>query len=144
MTKKKKIKIRKRNCLRRSEYRNYIQSDRWAAKKREYWASKLIQHCYVCERSDLTLDLHHKTYKRLGYEKLQDLIPLCREHHEETHKLHRENIERRKKFIEENEQKGVKLKRHVYHKISIYGQAKQVRLKYLKRIKRQQKLDKQS
>jgi hypothetical protein len=31
--------------------------------------------------------LHHKTYKRLGCEKLTDLVALCRLHHELAHKL---------------------------------------------------------
>lgn len=31
-------------------------------------------------------DLHHRSYKRIGKERLHDLVPLCRPCHEETHK----------------------------------------------------------
>ncbi len=31
------------------------------------------------------LHLHHRTYKRLGRERLNDLVPLCKAHHEQAH-----------------------------------------------------------
>ena len=32
-------------------------------------------------------DLHHRTYDRLGHERFDDLIPLCRECHERVHRI---------------------------------------------------------
>jgi hypothetical protein len=32
-------------------------------------------------------DLHHRSYARLGAEAWKDLIPMCREHHNELHAL---------------------------------------------------------
>jgi hypothetical protein len=45
--------------------------------------STLRQQCAVCW--DPHVDLHHKTYRRLGEELLDDLVPLCRDHHDELH-----------------------------------------------------------
>jgi hypothetical protein len=66
-------------------YRAYIQSNAWRDVKRRYRASKLPQGCYIC--GSRPVDLHHKTYKRLGREHLTDLLPLCRTHHDATHTL---------------------------------------------------------
>lgn len=71
----------------RAEYRDYIRSPAWAEVRRRYWASKLPQACYCCDRTDVPLDLHHRTYKNLGNERLMDLIPLCRPCHEAAHTL---------------------------------------------------------
>jgi hypothetical protein len=65
--------------------REYYLSDHWRALRARYHRSKLPQKCIVC--FDPNVDLHHRTYKRLGDEKLTDLVPLCREHHADTHAL---------------------------------------------------------
>jgi hypothetical protein len=39
----------------------------------------------VCKEPNFDVELHHTTYDRLGCEKLTDLVPLCREHHELVH-----------------------------------------------------------
>jgi hypothetical protein len=64
-------------------YREYMRSDLWAGTKRRYYDSCLPQSCMVCQAPNF--DLHHKTYARLGEEKLTDLAPLCRLHHETLH-----------------------------------------------------------
>jgi hypothetical protein len=69
-------------------YRSYLRSDHWKELTDRYRASKLSQVCLVCW--DPNVDLHHKTYKRVGEEKLTDLIPLCRFHHDLAHKLEQE------------------------------------------------------
>jgi len=56
--------------------------------KTRYRRSKLRQTCRVC--ADPNVDLHHRTYIRLGDEKMTDLEPLCREHHEAVHDLEEE------------------------------------------------------
>jgi hypothetical protein len=64
-------------------YSEYLDSDHWKRVKEQYRALKLPQECLVCFSPNV--DLHHKTYKRLGAERTQDLIPLCRHHHDELH-----------------------------------------------------------
>jgi hypothetical protein len=66
-----------------AEYRAYIASDEWRDVKRRYRSSKLPQKCHVC--GSLPVDLHHKSYKRFGNERLNDLLPLCRACHEAAH-----------------------------------------------------------
>ena len=64
-------------------YRTYLLSDSWRATRERYRASKLPQGCWVCRVPNV--DLHHRTYARLGNEKVIDLVPLCREHHDQLH-----------------------------------------------------------
>lgn len=76
----------------RLEYRSYIRSPAWEEVKRRFYRSRLYRgRCEACLATDKPLDLHHKTYTRLGYERLSDLIPLCRECHEKTHEVHEAN-----------------------------------------------------
>lgn len=66
------------------QYREvYLRSPEWAATKARYRASKMPQTCVVCGES--RVDLHHRTYVRVGRERLADLVPLCRAHHREAH-----------------------------------------------------------
>lgn len=67
------------------DYRAYLRTPHWQDVRRRYWASKMPKRCAVCGRTDTPLDLHHRTYKRIGNERLSDLILLCRQCHEETH-----------------------------------------------------------
>lgn len=67
----------------KSEYRAYLASDHWRDVKRRYRASRLRQTCFC---GATRVDLHHRTYKRIGRERLGDLVPLCREHHAEVHR----------------------------------------------------------
>ena len=48
-----------------------------------YWKRGLPQTCVVCK--DPNVDLHHRTYARLGEELLTDIAPLCRLHHDQLH-----------------------------------------------------------
>lgn len=70
-------------CHDRIEYRDYILSPEWkaratAAKEAAGW------RCQVCNRPStaVTLDAHHRTYERLGYERPDDITVLCRDCHE--------------------------------------------------------------
>ena len=77
-------------------YYEYIRSNAWQRKRRQYFASKMWKTyptgraagkhvCYVCG-SDDRLDLHHRTYKRLGKERINvDLICVCRKCHDDIH-----------------------------------------------------------
>ncbi len=71
----------------RQRYEEYIASPAWGEKRRRYFASKLPQGCVVCGAD--RVQLHHRTYRRLGREKLQDLVPLCQPCHSAGHDLAR-------------------------------------------------------
>jgi 5-methylcytosine-specific restriction endonuclease McrA len=66
-------------------YRKYLKSAHWKRKKAEFKASE--RWTGKCERCESTkrLQIHHLTYERLGAERLEDLIALCRECHKKAH-----------------------------------------------------------
>lgn len=102
-------KIRKRETRTRSRtfYLTYIKSQAWEAKKAEFRASRYYRGCcYVCDSAN-QLDIHHDTYVSLGNEKLEDLLELCRQCHEELHQ---------------------RVKRRVYRKIT--GSAEKMRIEW--------------
>jgi len=76
-----------RRTVQPAGYAAYIRSPEWAAVRRRYWASKLPKVCYCCGVGGQPLDLHHRTYKNLGQERLMDLLPLCRRCHGAVHDL---------------------------------------------------------
>lgn len=68
-------------------YQKYLQSPHWADLRRRFFSSKLfIGKCWCCG-SNGPLQLHHRTYKRLGAERLTDLVTLCGDCHKVTHTL---------------------------------------------------------
>jgi len=68
-----------------TSYEDYIHSEHWKAFNQWYRQCKfLIQRCIACESR--TFELHHWTYVRVTQENLQDVIPLCRQHHQELHR----------------------------------------------------------
>lgn len=70
------------------EYRLYLESDHWRAFTKSYHEDRATaKECFVCGSS--TYDLHHITYARLGHEQFEDVIALCRSHHEEVHRVAR-------------------------------------------------------
>lgn len=69
------------------EYRDYLQSNAWKAKRR------LVLECfgYRCVKCGIplletTANIHHLTYERVRNESLNDLIPLCKMCHKAEHK----------------------------------------------------------
>jgi hypothetical protein len=71
---------------RAERYSEYINSPEWREKRRRYFASKrLPKTCLVCGSAEV--QLHHRTYRRLGHEHLQDLVPLCQLCHSAGHDL---------------------------------------------------------
>ena len=76
-----------RKELSKGEYYSYICSDSWQIVRKRYRESKLLKICYCCGADDEPLDLHHKTYKRLGSERLTDLCKVCRSCHRKIHEL---------------------------------------------------------
>jgi hypothetical protein len=78
------------------KYYEYIRSEAWQRKRRQFYSSNMFKcfkgegkwNCYCCGISNVPLDLHHRTYKRLGKEKINiDLVPVCRTCHDEIHLL---------------------------------------------------------
>lgn len=71
-----------------SSYREYLSGDHWRDVRRRYWASKLAKKgcCAGCGATSI-LNLHHRTYKRIGEERLTDLILVCRDCHVDVHHL---------------------------------------------------------
>lgn len=68
---------------RKDRYDAYIASDAWRENRKP--ALEYAEHrCQVCN-ADKHLDVHHRTYERLGNEKPGDLTVLCRSCHEIFH-----------------------------------------------------------
>lgn len=73
-----------------SNYKDYLQTTHWREIRSRYWESKYKKCCEVCKKENLNLDLHHKSYKRLGNEYLSDFILLCRNCHTGTHIVYKQ------------------------------------------------------
>lgn len=76
----------------------YLKSDHWLDLRRRFLASNLVFRdesyrlvCQCCLRADKPIHVHHKTYKRLGHERLHDLAVLCGDCHEAAHEYHRKH-----------------------------------------------------
>lgn len=67
-----------------ANYAEYLRSPAWSDVKRRYRASDLPQAC-MC--GETIVQLHHKTYERVGEERLDDLAPLCAGCHRLVHVL---------------------------------------------------------
>ena len=64
-------------------YDEYIKSNLW--RKRRYSALERVGfRCELCGEVD-SLEVHHKTYERLGNEDPGDLVVLCKIHHWKAH-----------------------------------------------------------
>lgn len=61
-------------------YTTYMASEKWRD-KRSLILKRDSDRCQTCLSTD-DLEVHHKTYERLGDEALEDLITLCHECHE--------------------------------------------------------------
>ncbi len=59
----------------RLTYHAYLQSDAWH-QKREFMLRRAGYRCQVCNKKG-RLELHHRTYERLGEERMEDLLVLC-------------------------------------------------------------------
>lgn len=69
---------------RRQEYLDYLDSAKWKAKRKEAFAA-YGRRCQRCEADDRELHVHHKTYKRLFDEAIEDLEVLCFACHAKEH-----------------------------------------------------------
>lgn len=85
-----KLKVARLKDGSEMSYQEYITSRHWRAVRERYFNSKLPKVCEVCKCEQV--DLHHRTYKNLGHERLMDLVPLCRKHHQGVHDSRNMNL----------------------------------------------------
>jgi hypothetical protein len=71
-----------------SGYEEYLQTPYWK-RRREDKLRAVGRTCQLCNRGSVTLDVHHRTYERLGNELDEDLTVLCRDCHSIYHRLGR-------------------------------------------------------
>jgi 5-methylcytosine-specific restriction endonuclease McrA len=64
-------------------YADYLRSPRWQA-RREWAIAAAGGRCMLCY-AVAALDVHHRTYERLGHELPTDLVALCSACHEAYH-----------------------------------------------------------
>lgn len=64
-------------------YEEYLASAQWQNFKVTYKRSGRSMVCAVCNAR--RIQLHHHTYVRLGCERIEDVTPLCRDHHIAVH-----------------------------------------------------------
>lgn len=80
---------------RQRQYREvYLRSDHWRA-TRLAALERAGNRCQVCN-ADKRLDVHHRTYERIGNERPEDLTVLCRGCHELYHESRRRTPKRSK------------------------------------------------
>lgn len=65
------------------DYDDYLLSPAWSDVKRRYRASDMPQMC-ACGATK-GLQMHHKTYERVGQERLEDLAVMCKTCHRDLH-----------------------------------------------------------
>jgi hypothetical protein len=69
------------------DYHSYLKSLDWKLKKSEWIRSGRPTLCWACDKpmpaNKSNFNFHHRTYKNLGNENLDDLVLLCRNHHKE-------------------------------------------------------------
>jgi hypothetical protein len=70
-------------ALRKLPYQEYLKTRHWTALSA---VAKLRagNRCQICNGTE-DLQVHHRTYERLGCERLSDLTVLCKKHHHMAH-----------------------------------------------------------
>lgn len=64
-------------------YAEYLLTDHWRTMRRLALEAG-DWRCALCDNADL-LEVHHRTYERLGQERLRDLVVLCEDCHARHH-----------------------------------------------------------
>ena len=74
---------KKNKKIKSHSYPGYLNSEKWKQKREE--ALKFYgNRCYYCG-SEQELQVHHRSYARLGSEKMKDLLVLCKLCHQNLH-----------------------------------------------------------
>ena len=71
-------------------YNNYLKSKHWFMLRETYIPKDMV--CAVCNEKVNSLQLHHLTYKNIGNEQKDDLIPVCENCHKMLHSIPKEHI----------------------------------------------------
>jgi hypothetical protein len=79
-------------------YDQYIQTEHFKNLKKKYNESGLSKLCQKCN-NNISYDFYHRTYKRLGHEYLIDIIPLCKNCHEESKNIFNIRKKGKKKIL---------------------------------------------
>ncbi len=74
--------------LRALPYREYLQTPHWK-RRRQDKVRVAGYRCQLCNRGGVTLNVHHRTYERLGEEHDGDLTVLCQDCHSTFHEHRR-------------------------------------------------------
>ena len=69
--------------MRNMQYNEYLKSDHWQKLRKLAWY-KFPHKCSICGTKD-DLVLHHRTYKDLGHESLNQITIICQTHHTAIH-----------------------------------------------------------
>lgn len=70
------------------DYTAFLKSACWSETRSAYWTNPDTQKvCAVCGTNEPPLPLHHRTYDRVGEERLDDLTPVCLTCHSMIHAL---------------------------------------------------------
>jgi hypothetical protein len=77
-------KAQKKKRKKKRDYDKYLQSDSWYQRARS--EKSINSRCSLCNRSSRPLNVHHRTYERVGNERPGDLTVLCDECHGLFHK----------------------------------------------------------
>ena len=88
----------------KKEYRTYLKSDAWEEKRKMMFALRGRQ-CEICGKTNLTLQVHHLTYKNIFNESPEDLQVLCKGCHEDVHDKDPKNSAKAKLRKEKRERK---------------------------------------
>lgn len=82
----KKQKAETRKWLSTMPYNEYLKTKHW-----KWIRGEKLKHagyrCQMCNRKDVSLHVHHRTYERRGYEDFSDLIVLCADCHAKFHEV---------------------------------------------------------
>lgn len=94
------------------EYRNYLLSKEWFEIRNNLFKSR-GKKCELCS-STTRIEVHHKTYKNIFNEQLEDLQVLCSECHSDIHKVKGtkkpQKEKKTKKKLTPKEKKQIKLR----------------------------------
>jgi hypothetical protein len=71
--------------LRTLPYREYLQTPHWKHRRQDR-VRVAGYRCQFCNRGSVTLNVHHRTYERLGEEHDGDLTVFCQDCHHILHK----------------------------------------------------------
>lgn len=72
-----------------ASYRDYLNSELWKNNRRRFLESGFFNgKCKICHCRSSRIEIHHRSYKRIGQEMLIDMIGVCPECHEAIHDIH--------------------------------------------------------